>query len=310
MKILLTNHSLMYVGGTEKWTYTMAKCLADRGHEVEVFTFLEGMTSEKITPFAKVITEVGDGYDLVLANHHTCQYQVNDMECPKIRTSHGPKHPFEVPIAGADAYVCVSRETRAEYANFRPTVITNGVDLDLFYPEDKKEKHAVIATKDKNTGVLVASCLQERGWTFDAYHYTTAPVWDPSVLVNRASVVIGCGRTAIEALAAGCDVLLVDARNTNKSPRTDGWVTEENIEHLRQVNFSTRAYGKEATREVIDLLLAGYEESTGWQRPWAKENADVEEKVDAYLEIAKGIEQWPSEVREGHATTNMTRLAS
>lgn len=294
MKVLLTNHSLMYVGGTEKWTYTMAKCLHDRGHDVEVFSFLEGTTSERIKPYAKVISEIGTGYNVVWANHNTCQYQVLNLDCPKVFTSHGPAHPFEAPLAGADHYVSVSRETRSKYASFCPKVITNGVDLDLFRPHRKQKKHAVIATKDKNTGVLVANCLSEMGWTFDAFHYTTSPVWDPSEKMNEAQVVIGCGRTAIEAMASGCDVLVLDARNTSKSPRTDGWITEDNVEHLRQVNFSTRAFGHEATREHILDLLAGYEMTEtgehGWQRLWAEANADVEQKVTEYFALTKGID--------------------
>ena len=42
MNILLTNISLAKPGGSETFTYTMAKELISRGHNVYVFTFKKG----------------------------------------------------------------------------------------------------------------------------------------------------------------------------------------------------------------------------------------------------------------------------
>lgn len=292
MKILLTNHSLQYVGGTEKWTHDMARCLAKRGHQVEVLTLMTGMTSEKIEPFARVIDEPAGDYDLVLANHNTAFWRVKGLDAFKVYTSHGPSHHLEQPLHGADAYVGVSRETVAARSaeGFRNMqVITNGVDLTEFCPSDFRQ--VLIACKAVAAGNMAIEACHKLGLPHTAIHYLSQPVWDTAALMGH--IVIGCGRTAIEGLAAGCNVLVFDARQKRQGPVTDGWVTSENVEHLRQVNFSCRAYGHECPPEKLMELLQNIPTEKGWQRAWAEENADIEQKADAYLALRNEDTQMP-----------------
>jgi len=46
MKILMTNHQLMGYAGTEVFTYTVAKLLIQKGHEVTVYSPFLGETSK------------------------------------------------------------------------------------------------------------------------------------------------------------------------------------------------------------------------------------------------------------------------
>lgn len=294
MKILLTNQSLQYVGGTEKWTYTMAKCLADRGHEIDVLTLMEGMTSERMVSFARIADKpLRPEYDLILANHGTAFYRTRETDGFKVFTSHGPTHRLEMPIGGADVYVGVSKEvvSRRLSESFPKDmlVITNGVDLTDFRPPSPRPirdvPHVLVACKSAEAGNLACAAAEASGCTVEPVHYLSEPVWDMAARMRGADMVVGAGRTAIEALACGANVLCYDMRSKPHGPRTDGWITAVNVNHLAQVNFSTRAYGNVCDYAALVKLFATRPESGTWQRAWAEENADIQTKADAYLSL-------------------------
>jgi len=283
MKILLTNHSLAGVGGTEKWTYAVAKELSEMGHEVSVYAMMLGITSDKMD-FAEVVHEVWEtDFDLILSNHNTCLSEVLG-DTPIIHTSHGPKNGLEHPAAGADAYVGVSEEVRLAYPDYNMSVITNGIDLDEFKPQEMNRAVPRVLSMCKNTkasGMLQSAC-EMLGLEFDWVHYHKRLVWDTAPLIRDADIIIGCGRTALEGLACGKSVMVFDGRTDE--PMADGWITEKNVEDLRRSNFSCRR--REYKWEMPQLLQAfrAYEPSP-WARQWAEENADVRKKVRDYLSI-------------------------
>ena len=293
MRILMTNHSLQYTGGTEKWTYALARELDGMGHDIDVFTFMRGVTSEHLEPFARVLTELDTTarYDLILANHNTCQALVAALPGFKVFTCHGPSHHLERPGPGADAYVAVSAEVRAAYASLvgDMAVITNGVDLGEFRPAPRPARTPRVLSmcKMRTARNMVADVCRDMGFDFEGVAYAQAPVWDIARLMRAADIVVGCGRSAIEGLACGCDVLVFDARMGN-SPRADGWIMPSNVEHLRQVNFSCRAFGvqwgeKELAEELQWHGTVGV--PMGWARAWAEENADITDVATSYLAL-------------------------
>ena len=306
MRILMTNHSLQYIGGTEKWTHAMAAELLRRGHDVDVFTFMSGIASDHIEQLgARVVTEVPTGaYDLILANHNTCQAATAAVLGYRIYTSHGPRHPLEIPQPGAQAYVGVSAEVRAALAirGITAQVITNGVDLMQFCPDrdrpdpDDHDPRVLAVCKNSGASALVAGACRGLGLELAGAHYLEHPVWDMAQLMRWADVVVGCGRSAIEALACGCSVYVMDARSEG-SPQADGWLTAANVEHLRQCNFSTRAYGRARDQESIARDLATIP-SAEWAREWAIINADIVTKARAYLDLYAGRQDETDETAE------------
>ena len=88
MKILLTNNHLAQLGGSETWTYTMAKELQRMGYEVGVFTHEKGVVSDML---GDLMDYSPSGYDLALINHNSCLGVDAKF---KIFTSHGT-----VPVA-------------------------------------------------------------------------------------------------------------------------------------------------------------------------------------------------------------------
>ena len=70
--ILIANHQLKFVGGSETFTYTLIEALKNKGYSVEYFTFFKGITSDKIEQNLSVNFMSKKRYDLILANHYTC----------------------------------------------------------------------------------------------------------------------------------------------------------------------------------------------------------------------------------------------
>ncbi len=290
MKILLTNHSLKDVGGTEKWTYTMAQELQRRLHEVEVFTFMRGTTSEKIEDFFPVVDDPSlDGYDLIMSNHNTCLSQVQHIPGYKVHTCHGPKHQLEQPVGGADAYVAVSPEVRKHGAElgFKMKVIGNALDLDMFAPPPQTTEVNVrprVLSMCKAVGAsnMIEDCCKAAGFDYDTVHYLERPVWDTADLIKQADIVVGVGRTALEGLACGKAVFNFDGRT--KEPRGDGWITNRNVDELSRFNFSSRATFKYWTvPELTDALLAFRPQS--WSPQWVRTNANITDAALRYLSL-------------------------
>jgi len=305
MRILMTNHSLKDAGGTEKWTHTLACEFMRRGHEVDVFTFMKGITSEHLEKDgAKIVEDPQDDYDVMFSNHGTCLgFLTTRLSCPKIHTSHGPSHQLEIPSKGADTYVAVSWEVRARHAalGFYQELIGNGVDLLEFRPSEMlsgghydvplsvtpQRSRVLSMCKDVNATDMVRFACDQAGLDFDYVHYTDAIVWDIASKMRTCDIVVGCGRTAIEGLACGRQVLVFDWRDPKAGSTADGWVTEGNVEDLAQSNFSARYNNHHWGVSEVVSALKDVPTKTGWQREWAKLNADVVSQADQYLRLVE-----------------------
>jgi hypothetical protein len=288
MRVLLTNNHLQHVGGTEKWVYSMARNMKERGIDVEVFTFMKGMTSQKLEEAGiRVVSSPGSEYDLSLINHNTCLAVCKKVRGPKVFTSHGPLHPLEFPMPGADFYVGVSEEIRATWIvrGFHLSVIRNGIDLEEFYPTANRneKKHILSMCKNPVAGAIVAAAAEAQGVTFEGVHYLARPVWDMAQMIQRADVVFACGRSAYEALACGKTVVVYDDR-TGRGPSADGILTKGNVDLIAQCNCSTRYNDLQWDQHDVERAISEAGTSP-WARPWAEKNTDIVKTVDAYLSL-------------------------
>jgi len=111
-KVLLTNHHLKTVGGSETWVHTMAQEFDRRGWDVHVYTPNPGLFSLMMSEFCYVNKDFHDSYDLILINHSTTQSFVENIKGPKIYTCHGLAIDVEIPIPGFDVAVAISEEVQ------------------------------------------------------------------------------------------------------------------------------------------------------------------------------------------------------
>lgn len=202
MKILITNHHLAQMGGTETWVMTMVEELA-KEHEVGVYTLNKGYVSDLLKDY---LDDKPAGYDLALINHNTC---ANVDAKFKIFTSHGTEPLIEAPPKDMDAYVAVNENVAKKY-NI-PNIIKNPINTERFRPTSP------IGNKPER--ILDV--------TNNAYPYkATRPSRTKNnmpELINQHDLVISGGRGALEAMSCGRPVITWD-RKFGWEERGDGYL--------------------------------------------------------------------------------------
>lgn len=294
------------MGGTEKWTYTLARQFQSAGHDVEVWCFLPGLTSDKLEaidiPVLQRNSCDGRVYDLKLVNQNTCLPMVQGAEGYTVFTSHGPLHNLEYAPSGADQYVAVSPEVQeqVEKAGHASTVIYNGLDLEEFSPRMARPEgptRVLSLCKSVATSWMLKDACKELEWGYTWVNYLQRPVWDVANLIQPHDIVVGCGRSALEGLACGKSVLVFDGRT--EEPRADGWITRQNVDTLRQKNFACRTHNH--YWHLPDLVEALKQwEPQDWSREWCMEHADVRKKAAEYLSLL------PTQVHQPDLTAEYT----
>lgn len=236
---------------------------------------------------ATVITDLAGDYDGALINHNSCLYECMELPCPKVFTSHGPKHRLEWMVRGANCYVAVSQEVRAVWAGngFRAGVILNPIDLDAFRPSSGPGTRVLSLCKSVDGMNMVKEATERLGWDFEACHYTENPR-PTEEAIRECDVVVGVGRGVYEGLAAGKHVVCFDARGG--VPKGEGVVTKDNIDKLAQRNCSGRFYARPLTvSDLADCISLGMDPS--WGPKWAEENVNSRTQVDRYLSIVEEV---------------------
>lgn len=295
MRILMTNHALHQIGGTETWTQTVAHELVNRGQDVEIATFIPGTMSGFMPCAVRPFTSFSGSevYDLILVNHNTCLGMVQGIGGFKILTCHGPTHQLEAPARGADRYVCVSEEIRGcrEFPT-PPTVIRQPINTRQFRPQPRlgKDADVLVMTKNARAAHLAVAACRQAGLTTNLAHYTMAPCLDVSTMIPLHRAVITSGRGILEALACGIPAFSLNHREGKFFG--DGWITEDILPLASKFNYSGRAldrpYDQDTLAKEIGALpadLPGGLSPASWGPAWIAARHDVRDIVDLYMAL-------------------------
>lgn len=292
MKILITNNHLARLGGSETFTYTMAKELKDRGHIVHVFTLSPGIISDLIREFTEVVDAPDrSGYDLMLINHNSCLRAVRDIPGYKIFTSHGIYPPLEQAEDGADSYVAISEEIKQHLLNkgFNSTVIHNGIDCRRFKPIkgiNEKLTSVLCLCQDPEAREMVKEACDRLQLKFDSINYPDKPSFKVEEKMNEADLVVSLGRGAYEAMACARSVIVFDMRKYSAFRTADGMINKENVYEILKNNFSGRRFRLEWGVEELIKEMGKYDPDIAtFNRNFALENFNIEKQVDKYLMI-------------------------
>lgn len=293
MKILVSNHWLKKLGGSETFTYTLIGELVRQGHDVEYFTAKHGLVSGSIEiDFGVKFSTHGD-YDLILCSHNTMvDYCSSKMNGFLIQTCHGPIPNLEQPSGNADAYVAVSKEVELHLLKSgisKPIqVIHNGIDLERFTPKTIAGPYpnfVLSLSHSEELNLYLNNYFSSRHVHFDALNKYKNPRWKVEEIINLADMVISCGRGAMEALACGRPVIVMDHRKY-MPPYAEGIITTDNIESLLFCNFSGRhnmhnPYDQRIIEDALDHLDPY---TSDRMRYLALKYFDVKEQVKKYIE--------------------------
>lgn len=250
--ILLTNHTLDNLAGSELYIYELAREYKKRGFQVTCFTLKPGEISDRLAQFG--ITTTNDlssvtGVDII-HSHHRLEFKIAAAYFPHVPLVHGslgPVHPYERPTGGKaiiTRYVAVSQlvcRILVEHESVsakRIDVVPNFVDLDRFTAtnriHDKPRRVLLLSNYYREEEIVRKACELAGGLELSWIGENSTPVWEVEKYIEQADIVITLGRGALQAIAMGRAVIVSGPISA------DGLVTPDNFENMVACNFNGR----------------------------------------------------------------------
>jgi hypothetical protein len=243
MTFLLTAHFADLFRGTERFNYILAKYLSNEGHDVYFFSHKHGGFSKSIAEYATILEEPGImEFDQIISSHNVCYKDVMHLSKNRLFICHGILSNLDVPPGDCPS-VAVSEEAMIEYGC--DGVMKNPVDMDFFYPEEKRGD--TIVYLDSNPTEIMLKILEKNNENYEVVG-AGGKDEDISKKVRSARMVIAGARGALEAMACKVPVLVY------KSTGFDGYCGE--YWELQKNNFSGRRYSKDLTLDTFRYEMA------------------------------------------------------
>ncbi|MGV0752711.1 UDP-glycosyltransferase [Empedobacter brevis] len=289
MRVLVANHKLSTISGSETFTYTLVEELKRRNIEVEYFTFHKGITSNKIEEELKVEFMSKNRYDLILANHNTCVKELYSKGFI-IQTCHGIYPKLEQPSIYADAYIAISNEIQNYLSSlgFPSLLVKNGINLNRYVSKKRIQpniKRILSLCHSDTANSMIKEAISKNNLNIELLEFNKYknPVWNIEDYINDVDLVIGIGRSLYDAIACGRNVICFDARNDYMDSYGDGYLNE-NIYGSINYNCSGRFSKKVFTSDDIYNEILKYDVLNGaFLRKFAETELSIITNVDMYL---------------------------
>lgn len=274
MKVLLTNSTLATRTGTEIVTRDLALGLVRAGHEACVFTPFPGDVASEIlaagVPVVSRLEDVPFRPDIIHGHHHveTTLALVHFQSVPAIFVCHDRLNWHDAPprLEAVRFYVAVDRNClerlvlEAGIPLQRTCVILNAVDMRRFTPRPPlpgKPTRALVfsnyATEGAELEMLRQVCREAGLELAVAGRGVGAQADRPEHLLGDFDLVFAKGRCALEALAAGCAVILCDLQGLGPM------ITSAQLQELREWNLGMRCLQRRLTPEAVGREIAQYD---------------------------------------------------
>lgn len=270
--ILLTNLSMTSRSGTETHARDLALRLRKSPFHISIYSPLCGDLAEELRGQGIMVVDNLDDLpftpDLIHGHHHveTMTALLRYPDTPGIFVCHdgsawhdkAPEFPRILRYVGVDLR-CKNRLIKDLGTEGSVSVIHNSVDLDRFpkrSPLPESPKRAVLfshyASSDTHLPWVKAACDQA-GISLEVIGNASGnPVSAPESILGNFDLVFGKARCAMEAMAVGCAVVLIDPEGCGPL------VSPANFERLRPLNFGRLACDQKLSPEAILTQLEQY----------------------------------------------------
>ena len=319
MRVLLTNNTLKWRSGTELYVLDVARRLKQLGHEPAAYSPHLGEVAELLAlagvPVVRNLLDLPFRPDIIHGHHHieTMTALASLPNVPAVYFCHGsapwqempPMFPRILRYVAVDE-VCrerIVREAKIPFEEIR--LLLNFVNTDVFRPRrplPPRPARALVFSNnasEENFGPAVRAACQQCGITLEMRGLGSGnPTNEPQDLLQHYDIVFAKARAAIEAMAVGCAVVLLDAAGLGPM------VTMANYPRLRPNNFGLRTLVDEPTVENIARAIQTYDatDAAGVRdlvRSEANMSDAVNEIVRMYGEvIAENVERPSDSVAE------------
>jgi UDP-3-O-[3-hydroxymyristoyl] glucosamine N-acyltransferase len=301
MKVLLTNLTLSTQTGTEMATRDLALGLLRAGHEACVFSPLLGAIAREIAgagvPVVSRIEDVPYRPDIIHGHHHveTTLALTHFRNIPAIFVCHDRLSWHDIPprLSGIRRYVAVDRNClerlviEAGIPEEQTRLILNAVDLRRFSPRQSlpaRPARALVFSNYAKEGSELAT-LREVCREADVELAVTGagvgfPALRPEEILGEYDLVFAKARCALEALAAGCAVILCDWQGLGPM------VTSARLQELREWNLGMRCLQEPWGADSIRRELARYDPAdAGRVTELVRTGASLDQAVANYVEV-------------------------
>lgn len=274
LRVLLTNTALETRGGSELYLLDVACWLRDQGHAPVLYSARLGPLAETIRrhtlPVIDDLARLADPPHVIHAQHHlpAMAALARFPDTPTVFFCHGWLPWEEAPLRhpAIRRYVAVSGATRerlvAEHAVAPGLVhvLPNFVDTRRFQPRDAlpaRPHRALVFSNQAVEGGWVATLRHAcgvRGIEVDVAGWQSGrPLDRPEEALGTYDIVFARGRSALEAMAVGCAVVLCDAEGLGPM------VTPDNLERLGLGNFGMQVLRDAHRRELFLRAIDAYD---------------------------------------------------
>lgn len=301
MRVLLTNVQLHQRTGTEIVVRDLEAGLRRRGHEVAVYAPLLGDLAREITAAGgTVVDDLGAlsiEPDVIHGHHHlpVVEALVRFPDAAAIFVCHDRTSHHDIPVATdrIGRYVAVDLNCDERLAieagipATRRAVIHNAVDLRRHPPRgalpSRPRRAAVLSNNARPGGFLdaIGAACEARGIELDVFGSGVDSVLsDPGDVLGGYDVVFAKARSALEAMAAGCAVVLVDQLGLGEV------VSADRVAELRDWNFGGRCLQSPVDAGLVDRQLDRYDPVDARAvTDWVRREADLERALDRYVDL-------------------------
>ncbi|GEN35148.1 glycosyltransferase [Aneurinibacillus danicus] len=253
MKILLTVNDLQSYSGTGTYTYTLAKSLLLKGHEVFCFSTKLGKLAKKLLEIGAFVTdkidEIPYDLDIIHAQHRmeAIIAYTRFYNKPMVYVCHGVLPWQEQPLflPNIYRYVAISEEikesliSRYDIDPSKIEIIRNGIELERFTSVKliNKAPEKILLLSNRFTDEVIntiSSACKKLDLDLEVIGQSEKVEWQVEKKINDADIVVSLGRGILEAMACQRVAFVYDYNGG------DGIVTPFNYTELRKKNFSGR----------------------------------------------------------------------
>lgn len=314
MRVLFTHRALEKRAGTELVTLELARGIRDRGHTAIVYSTRLGAVAEEFRratiPLVDDLAKLVEPPDLIHGQHHldALTALLAFPGVPAIHVCHGWLPWEEAPLVfpRIRRYVAVDETTRDRLefeggiAPEQIEILANFVDLERFPPRaplPPSPRRALLFSNqaDESTHLpAVRAACRAAGIELEvAGRAAGRPTASPGELLPHFDLVFAKGRAAMEAMAAGCAVVVCDAEGLA------GIVTSTNLDGLRRRNFGLRTLARPLDPAALGAEVARYDPTDAAEvsqriRAEAGLDAAVERYLDLYARVLAEHSEQPA----------------
>lgn len=286
MKILVTSMWFDGFGGSESWCYSIISELLRRGHKVDVYAPVLGKMYNELKKLGITLSKEGN-YDLILDNHNP---KYDSFNGTIIHTCHGIIDDLDRPMPNA-FNVAVSDKI-GEHYNVS-TIIPNGIDTNRFYcknPLHSYIKKILSLCKSDTANDVLKQICHDADVEFESMY--GKEVFNIEDKINEADLVVGVGRSLLDAMSCGRPVVSFDDRFYFETRMMGhGYLTPDKFKYQEIDNFTGNSLKKSFNKlELAKEIFEKYNPKDGEiNRQYILDNLSIEKTVDRYLEIYKNL---------------------